>query len=241
MLGKLLKYDLAKYKTISLFYLIAPVLAFVTRLMNGIDNKSVAIVVLDKFVSGITIGILIGVAVNIVMRLFANFDLSLYGDESYLTHTLPVKRGTLYTSKALTGLIVTVYAYAIILLSVWIVTKGVFASPITETRVALLLAFVQAVCILFTVYLGIILGNRKNTHKKLFSILYSVGIYMAAQIVVFLIVLAVDGGIVLNNLDAEPSPILLKLVIALTVVYAIYAAVLYVLGKKALEKGVNVN
>ena len=43
--------------------------------------------------------------INCLMRLWARFIRNVYKDESYLTHTLPVEKKTIYASKVITALI----------------------------------------------------------------------------------------------------------------------------------------
>ena len=54
---------------------------------------------------GIAISMMINSLVNCIMRLWARFIRNLYKDESYLTHTLPVPRKTIYLSKIISALI----------------------------------------------------------------------------------------------------------------------------------------
>ena len=45
------------------------------------------------------------ILINNLMRTWVRFRHNLYGDESYLTHTLPVERKTIYLSKFITSII----------------------------------------------------------------------------------------------------------------------------------------
>ncbi|MBE6817186.1 MAG: hypothetical protein E7520_05745 [Ruminococcaceae bacterium] len=238
MLGKLIKYDLLKYKYFMLFMLSAPVAALITKFTNSIPDKSAAIVIIDKFMSGITIGLSIGLLINLFMRILVNFEKSLYLDESYLTHTLPVKRGTVYSSKALSSSLLITVSYAVCVMSLCIVDSESYAAMGYR---AMLLALLEIICIVMTAFLGIILGNRENSKKKGFSILFSVIIYFIEQIPLVAIIFIAFGNIIFTvNDDAIPQK-LKNYMLVFAAVYAVYIAVLFVLGRKSLEKGVNVD
>ena len=239
MLGKLMKYDLLKYKYYAYPYLLVPLFAVLTRITNAVPDKSVAMVIIDKFVSGATMGLTIGVGVNLIIRSFVNFDLSLYGDESYLTHTLPVRRADLYTAKGLSAIAVIVVSAIISSCGFCIVTD----IHLTERKVPVLtlLMLTEIICITLTVYLGIILGNRKNTHKKVFSILYSVAVYIAEQALVFVYLLVKFGKVFFTVNDDQIPQQLFSSVYVMIVVYCVYCIMLFFLGRRALEKGVNVD
>ena len=50
-------------------------------------------------VSGTAISMMFSIVINNLMRLWVRFKNNFYGDESYLTHTLPIDKKTLYLSK----------------------------------------------------------------------------------------------------------------------------------------------
>ena len=54
------------------------------------------------------------------MRCWARFTKNLYGDESYLTHTLPVTKNDIYNSKFLQTLIFCIISFLVIVLSLFI-------------------------------------------------------------------------------------------------------------------------
>ena len=70
MLGKLIQYDIYKYRYYLYLYIAVPILALVTRFTNSIPDKSVAVVIIDKVLSGFTIGMIAGLFVTIIMRIF---------------------------------------------------------------------------------------------------------------------------------------------------------------------------
>ena len=116
MLGKLLKYDLKWiYKVIVIFYILSFVFSIVGRCLNTIEN-SVIFSVVTKISYGIAISMMINSLVNCLMRLWARFIKNLYKDESYLTHTLPVEKKTIYLSKVLSA-IISIFTTTIVILA----------------------------------------------------------------------------------------------------------------------------
>ena len=105
MLKKLLKYDLENvYKVLIIFYILAIITAIFTRIFYSIDNSTILNIIAQIF-SGTTIAMIANILINNLMRVWVRFKQNLYGDESYLTHTLPVSKKTIYLSKCLTSII----------------------------------------------------------------------------------------------------------------------------------------
>ena len=120
MLRKLLKYDLKNtFKLLSVFYVLAIFFAILTRIFLSIENSFVMDII-GKICSGTTIALMFNILINSIMRAWVRFKQSLYGDESYLTHTLPIDKKTLYNSKILTSLITLFISIAMIALTLFI-------------------------------------------------------------------------------------------------------------------------
>ena len=95
MLSKLLKYDL-KYmiKSMSVFYILAIFFAVLTRIFFSLE-KSVIITIIGQITVGCMFSMIANTLINTMMRSWVRFRDSLYKDESYLTHTLPVTKNEL--------------------------------------------------------------------------------------------------------------------------------------------------
>ena len=99
MLKKLLKYDLKNnFKILIIFYGLSIFFAVLTRILFSIENSFI-IDIIAKISSGVTISMIFNIIINNIMGLWGRTRNNFYGDESYLTHTLPVDRKTLYLSK----------------------------------------------------------------------------------------------------------------------------------------------
>ena len=105
MLNKLLKYDL-KYmiKNMAIFYILSIFFAITTRILFNMD-QSVIINIIGQISVGCMFSMIASTLINTMMRSWVRFRNSLYKDESYLTHTLPVTKSELYNSKFIQTLI----------------------------------------------------------------------------------------------------------------------------------------
>lgn len=100
--------------------------------------------------------------------------------------------------------------------------------------------------IIFIGYVGIILGYKSNKNKMLTTIVIGFALYSVAQILTFVIIFifGLFNPNVMNlintteTIDIETIKLLLYIA---TGIYFTYTAVLYLLGKKFLNKGVNVD
>ena len=105
MLGKLLKYDLKwVYKLVGIFYGLAIIFSVIGRAFGEIEN-SLVFGIVSKISFGIAISMMVSSLINCVMRLWVRFIRNIYKDESYLTHTLPVKKQEIFASKVITGVV----------------------------------------------------------------------------------------------------------------------------------------
>ena len=120
MLIKLLKYDL-KYmiKNMCVFYILSIFFAIITRLLS-LPEQTVMIRILSKISSGCMIAMIANIVINVMMRSWVRFRDSLYKDEAYLTHTLPVTKNDLYNSKFIQTLIFFFIGFIIVLLSLFV-------------------------------------------------------------------------------------------------------------------------
>ena len=116
MLSKLLKYDLKwELKFLSIFYILGLFFAVLTRLFSKIDN-SLFMNIVSEITRGATFSMIFSALANNILRLWVKFRQIVYGDESYLTHTLPVKKSTIYLSKILTA-VISIFVSLIIIIS----------------------------------------------------------------------------------------------------------------------------
>lgn len=263
MLIKLLKYDL-KYmiKNMSVFYILSIFFAITTRLLS-LPEQTVMIGILSKISSGCMIAMIANVVINVMMRSWVRFRDSLYKDEAYLTHTLPVTKNDLYNSKFIQTLIFFFIGFIIVLLSLFVayytpdtwlvikdyiktITTGFNMSTLFFISIAILLIFLELFNAIQCGFLGIILGYKRNNGKIGFSVLFGFIIYLVAQTLVLglVFVYGLFDSTVMDlfksgtiSIDVNAFKIL---AIVASILYVVIIFSMSIIGKKLLNKGVNI-
>ena len=119
MLTKLLKYDFKSiFKSLAPIYLIAILLAFLTRIFNIAADKVSLLEYPAGFVSGLTVIVIIGIPFITFILGIAKYYTNMVKDEGYLTHTLPVRTTSILFSKIIIGSLIIFITSFIALLSV---------------------------------------------------------------------------------------------------------------------------
>ena len=262
MLKKLLKYDLQWcYKPLIIFYILAIFFAVVTRLVNMVDNSFIFMII-GKILQGVIIAMVINIIINNFMRVWARVNKNLYKDESYLTHTLPISKTTIFTSKVLAAIITILTSSIVIIATIAIAyltkdnwnslknmlegTAVFFNSSVTSLIVIMTVSiFVELLFALMAGILGAIIGNRFNNGKTLKSILIGFAIYMLASnlsIAIMYIIGLVNPDILkLFTSSTDISTEAFKTILYIEIIlYCVYNFMCYLLGNKILKKGVNV-
>jgi len=263
MLKKLLKYDLQNvYKVLIVFYGLSLFFAVLSRMFLNIENSFIMDII-GKICSGTTIAMIFNILVNNLMRLWVRFKHNFYGDESYLTHTLPTDRKTLYLSKTLASIITLLSSVIVIVLSLFIAYYSKenintvkelllpLATVYESTIITIILSFVficflEIMNILQSGYVGLVLGHSRNDNKMTFSVLFGFGIYLLTQIFALVVVfmVALFNKDLMNlfytieslNVNTIKACIYLALV-----VYSLNIFTLYFINSKLFSKGVNVD
>ncbi len=263
MLKKLLKYELTSlFRFLAIFYALAFFFALLTRIFLSIEN-SLMMDIIGKICSGITISMICNILINNILRAWVRFKQNLYGDESYLTHTLPVKKQTLYLSKALTALLTMFASMAVIALVLFIayyskenleilknLLTGVaasFDSSITGILLAFLfILFLEVANLVQIGFTGIILGHKRQTNKTLLSIVFGFLAYMLSQAFIVLALLLVSAfypdlmNLFITNTAIHINAIK-KIVVLSIFLYTALLFAVYFLNDKLFKQGVNVD
>lgn len=263
MLKKLLKYDLKSINIVLIvFYGLSIFFSILTRIFLSIENSFIFNVI-GQICNGTMIAMMFNIIINNLIRLWVRFKQNFYGDESYLTHTLPVEKKTLYLSKFIVSVITLLISILVIVLSLFIahyskenieLVKNLLlplATIYDSTVIGIIFLFVFVIFLeLFNMlqsgYVGIVLGHRKNNNKMLFTFIYGFVTYLLTQIfaLVAVFVAALFNKDIMNlfysmetlNVD------MIKLCIYLAVgVYITNIIVLYIVNSKLFSKGVNVD
>ena len=263
MLNKLLKYDL-KYmiKNMAIFYILSIFFAITTRILFNME-QSVIINIIGQISVGCMFAMIINTLINTIMRSWVRFRDSLYKDESYLTHTLPVTKNDLYNSKFIQTLIFFFISFIVILISLFIayyskenwlaitnyvktITTGLNMSTSFFITMAIIIIFLEVFNAIQCGFLGIILGNKMNNGKIGYSVLFGFIAYLVAQSLILGLVFVYglfDSSIMelfktaTINIDVEAFKVL---AILSSLLYIMIIFIMSILCKKELNKGVNV-
>lgn len=263
MLNKLLKYDL-KYmiKNMTIFYILSIFFAITTRILFNM-NQSVIVNLIGQISVGCMFSMIASTLINTMMRSWVRFRDSLYKDEAYLTHTLPVTKNELYNSKFIQTLIFFFISFIVILISLFIayyskdnwlvltdyiktITTGLNMSTSFFVIMIITLIFLEVFNAIQCGFYGMILGHRKNNGKLGYSILFGFIIYLLAQTIVLALVFVYglfDPSIMelfkttTVNLDVQAFKVL---AIVTSLIYLIIILIMSMLCKKELNKGVNI-
>ena len=205
MLNKLLKYDL-KYmiKNMTVFYVLAIFFAITTRILFNIE-QSVIINIIGQISVGCMFAMIANILINTMMRSWVRFRDSLYKDEAYLTHTIPVTKNELYNSKFIQTLIFFFVGFIVVLISLFIayyskdnwliltdyiktITTGLNMRASFFVIMLITLIFLEVFNAIQCGFYGMILGHKKNNGKLGYSILFGFIIYLLAQTLVLILV-----------------------------------------------------
>lgn len=263
MLKKLLKYDLKSINIVLIvFYGLSIFFSILTRIFLSIENSFIFNVI-GQICNGTMIAMMFNIIINNLIRLWVRFKQNFYGDESYLTHTLPVEKKTLYLSKFIVSVITLIISISVIVLSLFIahyskenieLVKDLLlplATIYDSTVIGIIFSFVficflELFNMLQSGYVGIVLGHRKNNNKMLFTFIYGFIIYLLTQIFALAVVfLAALFNKDIMNLFYSMEMLnvdMIKLCIYLAIgVYVTNIIVLYIVNSKLFSKGVNVD
>lgn len=262
MLRKLLKYDLKWcFKPLLVFYLLAIFFSIITRIVESFE-QTLIVLIIEKICSGVVIAMLISILINCVMRNWARFVRSIYKDESYLTHTLPVSKKTIYLSKVLTAIITLLTSFIVIVISLaicyldevtWFVLKQALeqsavyfdSSVFSLMLVMLITIFFEFLFMVMSGMLGIVIGHKSNNLKIVKSVIISFGIYIilsSFSLGALYIAGLLNSDIMslFNNVEVSANALKSMMLVGI-LVYAIYNLIIYFVSSKVLNKGVNVD
>lgn len=262
MLNKLLKYDLKDmFKFLVIFYSIGIFFAILTRLFLGIENSFIMNVI-GQICSGVTISMIFNILINNLMRIWVRFKNSFYNDESYLTHTLPIEKNTLYLSKIL-ATIITVFTSTIVIMFMLFIAyyskeniillknmllplADIYNTTLLKILFAFFLVFfLEFANILQSGFTGIILGHKMNSGKLGFSVLFGFISYMITQvfaiIMIFIVGLFNENIMNLFHTTTFINVETIKIIIYLAIfVYTVSLIIVYFINQYLFKQGVNV-
>ena len=258
MLNKLIKIDLRYILRLTpIFFGAGIFFALVSLVSSKIEGSAIAEII-KRISENFALSAVISGIINVLSRAVGVFYKKLYGDESYLTHTLPISKKTIYLSKILS----TLYSFLIALfigililainynlfenfetLKTFIeTTAGMTGGNVTEFLVLIILVgFFEITTLVSLIFLVMIIKNRTTKTK---TALIAVGTYLAAQgtflLSLFLIGIINPEVMELFNSEIVSSETMRLVFIDATIVYSVATLIINMVNTKLLEKGVNV-
>ena len=261
MIGKLYKHDIKKMtKTLVWFYLLSLGLAGITRLVN-IGSHIQFVNIIGKVLQGMTFSAIANILINMVIHVLLAFSRGFYKDESYLTHTLPVTKTQLFTSKFLAGTTVIVCSLLVSFLSLFILfyTKDLFnvikaylqmsivGLEMSGGAFVILLVFaliVELLCMMAMAFTAIIKCNTYNTKRIIKGVVWFVVYYMVAAIINLLsivIVFALSGNISEISATVMSGKAFVSTIVMAFVDYLVFTIAHFFIANKIFNRGVNVD
>ena len=168
MLSKLLKIDLKRnMRWMWILFVATIVVAGITRGCKELGENIAFFSIIAIFFDSVFYTLAVNVILHPFLRNFLNFSKSLYSDESYLTHTLPVTKNQLINSKFITALIEVVLGFITLVSSLLIMfytptlfdTLGMLLSTMISGEIHVCLTivlFILLVIVEFLMFLSII-------------------------------------------------------------------------------------
>ncbi len=259
MLKKLIKYDLIWInKSMVVFFVISLLISCITRGISLVNDTFVGNILYIVFKS-LTISCIVSIVINCAIRIWNRFRLNIYKDESYLTHTLPIKRNTLYKSKIISSFVSIIISLVFVLISFIIVfldnkmidkLKDIFSNN-DVAFIFVLLLVLMVLEVLYMTYcgiLGLIIGHRSNNNKMVKSVVFGLALYFMIQIVIFIIILSIGllnpdmSSLFSNTINEDINFIsaVKKLVLIVNITYIVFTTGLCISGKLLFKNGINI-
>lgn len=258
MLKKLLKYDLkAISNTLFPIYGITLALAVLARIFIQIKDISAVFRMPMGLITGLSILLTMAIPFVTFIAVIDRFNKQITKDEGYLTHTLPVKKSTIITSKLITQILFEILAMIVVCASICIIghislkeikdlIEAVFEIfqeyKVLTPALILALMLVGYTVIILLIYTAISFGQRHATNKGKFAVLYGAILYVVQQLITAVVFtpLLSNESIIIELEKTLPSAAVLNISLGISlVVLAITAVVYFVITTKNLEKKLN--
>lgn len=261
MLKKLLKYDLKHmYKFLNIFYILTIIFAITTRLINTF-NETIITNIIYQISIGCLFSMIANIVINTIMRTWVRFKETIYGDESYLTHTLPVTIKDIYNSKFILALINLLTSFLVVIISLIIAfctkeTFNIFKDFVTNIANLINMNYiVLIILVLVTIYIeiynaissgfvGIIIGHKKENNKTLYSVIFGLITYFISQLLILFVVFITalfDKDIMnlfkTNTMNTGKAKYIIYFA---AILYIIIICIEKFISEKELTKGINV-
>ncbi len=269
MLGKLINYE---FKNLAKLFLPLNALVLLVSSLSRFslvfaDNNLMSIFIgLSFMLYGLT---LLACNVGVFVLQVASFYKTTFGDQGYLSHTLPVKGSSLLFSKLLVAGTWTILSAVVTLVSVYILSIGFISwnditiglsylinavstvlgmPPTVLIIIAVILSILGAFASYIIFFSAIIIGHRFGKHKILGAIASYIGIYVISQTInsVYFLFFSVASELNDTTYDlyyySDSVPVLANTFLwpLIIINFAIYIA-LYIVSHKIMNKKVDLD
>lgn len=216
MFLKVFKYD---FKAIFFKFLpvlvVLPVLAILVRIVNLLDGTNVFAALVITLFNGLFVLSCSLLTIYTIVICIMRYVKSLFRDQGYLTHTLPVSKHHLLLSQLLADFLMELISLFLIFICLFIayftpqvgatmaeVLSAFFEVMISTedlgtfsgTLVLLVLAvFFESIQSLFLIYTGIALGHSFPKNKGILSVVFCIAINYGINIINFILMLCVSA------------------------------------------------
>lgn len=230
MLGKVMKYDIKYFNRLILpYYLILFGLGAIVRILGLIGKHNTVVKITSTLVNGIFYTAIALVLVYTLVIILKRFYDNTYKDEGYLTHTLPVKRGSILDSKAIVS-VIYVFLGMVAMVGSWMLGKyspegiefirnildGMERTMGYKGHMVILyivvLMIVSFYSYLFMIMAGMSIGQTFQDKRVLWSVVFSVVLYYVSQIISTVVLVVFSFGFLdmktLINSNSAPTEFL---------------------------------
>lgn len=232
-MSKLIKYDfLYTNKSLLVIYVLS-IVSTIVVLISGSFNTDIGIATEAISKDFALICLLITLIVPF-FKCFFKIKNSLYKNEAYLTHTLPIEKGVLYDAKlfsAIFTLIISWVIFGVCFMSAFsgmnfikLLLNVVNDSSMLSTSIEIVSLIISELLFIFICsVISLIIGNMFDENRDFKTFIFMLIIYLSLR----LIVLSV---IEIFNLNYYAYT---------TILFLILSIILYFIGRKLFKKGIN--
>ena len=258
MLGKVLKYDLkALCRYLIPLYAVLFGLGIMIRLLGFFDNVSIIAIICGLMIVALVVLSCLSFVLNGIFSVKYYLE-NLFKDEGYLTHTLPVKKGTLLFSKVLASL-VTFSMTALVLIISLIVAfyqKGLFVDVVKVLNLSIygmtvyefllfmiVYGIIGYVATILMVYAAIAIGYSRSSNKLVSSVVWGLIFYFVMEFLYLglLGIIMIINPTFISNLDN--SVFMMKDLISFFSIFMVFTALIggvyYYISYRFMDKKLN--
>lgn len=257
MLTKLLKYDFKSlFRVMIPIYIVSFLLAILTRGLNLLTERVSIFSIPSAFISALFVFSIIAIPLLTFVYTILKFYQNLIKDEGYLMHTLPVSKNSLVLSKSISALcflaISCFVAIGILFTGVygiWFDHKvfslfGEMWGIINHNFIILIVILMALGFIMQQImyYAAIALGQKHNSKKIVYSIVYGIVLYNINQIASVILLLPMMFSSKYQKylqMDMPPMDFMNGYLIANIILSVLFVLLYHYLTVRTLEKKLN--